>query len=84
MCHYFCTVDDASAQASCVISPDLATLTIRDGLVRNVELHCQCMDDSGIITGASWFYGSTLLDSQSNTKFISSYSNSTALSSSIY
>ena len=45
--YYLCTVDDVSAQTSCVISPNLTNLTIRDGLVRNVELHCQCMDGNG-------------------------------------
>ena len=48
----FCIV---SAQTSCVISPDLNMLTIRDPLGRDVELHCQCMDDNGIITGTRWF-----------------------------
>ena len=59
--YYPCTVDDVTAQTSCVISPDLTTLTIRDGLQRNVELHCQCMDDNGIITGTRWFAESTLV-----------------------
>ena len=58
----FCTVDDVSAQTSCVISPNLTTLTIRDDLVRNVELHCQCMDGNGIITGTRWFAGNTLVN----------------------
>ena len=39
--YYFCAVDDVSAQ--CVISPDLTTLTIANGLTRSVEFHCQCM-----------------------------------------
>ena len=30
-------------------------LTIRDPLGRNIEIHCQCMDDNGIITGTRWF-----------------------------
>ena len=39
----------------------MASLAIRDNLVRNVEFHCQCMDDNGMITtGTSWFRGSTL------------------------
>ena len=38
---------------------------IRDGLVRNIELHCQCIDGNGIITGTRWFTGNTLV-SQSN------------------
>ena len=40
-CYYFCTVDDVSAQ--CVISPELTSLTIANGLTRSVEFHCQCM-----------------------------------------
>ena len=50
--YYFCAV---SAQTSCVISPDFNMLTIRDPLRRDIELHCQCMDDNGIITGTRWF-----------------------------
>ena len=30
-------------------------LTIRNNLGRDVDLHCQCMDDNGIITGTRWF-----------------------------
>ena len=30
--------------AQCVISPNITTLTIADGLTRAVEFHCQCMD----------------------------------------
>ena len=30
-------------------------LTIRNPLGRDVELHCQCMDDNGIINGTRWF-----------------------------
>ena len=53
MCYFLCTVD---ARTSCVISPNITTLAIRDGLLRNVEFHCQCMDGNGmIITGSSWF-----------------------------
>ena len=49
------TVDDVSAQTSCVISPDLTTLPIRNGLIRDVEFHCQCMDGNGMmITGTRW------------------------------
>ena len=52
---YTCTVDDVSAQTSCVISPNLTNLTIADGLVRDVEFHCQCMDSNGMmITGTRW------------------------------
>ena len=57
----FCPVDDVTAQTSCVISPNITSLAIRTNLVRNVEFHCQCMDDNGMITtGTSWFRGSTL------------------------
>ena len=50
-----CTVDDVSAQTSCVISPNLTTLTIANGLTRDVEFHCQCMDSNGMmITGTRW------------------------------
>ena len=52
---YLSIVDYVSAQTSCVISPDLDMLTIRDPLGRDVELHCQCMDDNGTITGTRWF-----------------------------
>ena len=53
---YLSIVDNVSAQTSCVINPDLNILTIRDNLAgRNVELHCQCMDDNGIISGTRWF-----------------------------
>ena len=30
-------------------------LTIRDDLERDVELHCQCIDDNEIINGTRWF-----------------------------
>ena len=41
--------------ARCVISPNLTTLTIADGLTRDVEFHCQCMDSNGMrITGTRW------------------------------
>ena len=52
---YLSIVDDVSAQTSCVINPDFNMLTIRDGLGGVVDLHCQCMDDNGIITGTRWF-----------------------------
>ena len=40
---------------SCAISPDLNALTIADGLTRDVEFHCQCMDSNGMmITGTRW------------------------------
>ena len=50
MYYYLCTV-----KTSCVISPNLTSLTIRDTLIQDVELHCQCMDDNGIFTGTRWF-----------------------------
>ena len=41
---------------SCVISPNLTTLTIANGLTQDVEFHCQCMDSNGMmITGTRWF-----------------------------
>ena len=52
---YICTVDDVSAQTSCVISPDFDKLTIRNNSLPDVDLHCQCMDDNGIITETRWF-----------------------------
>ena len=52
---YLSLVDNVSDQTSCVISPNLDMLTINDGLGRTVDLHCQCMDDNGIITGTRWF-----------------------------
>ena len=52
---YLCAVDDVSAQTRCVISPNLTTLTITNGLQRDVEFHCQCMDSNGMmITGTTW------------------------------
>ena len=45
-----------SAQTSCVINPDLDMLTVRNYLHRDIDLHCQCMDDNGIITGTRWFF----------------------------
>ena len=58
--YYLCTVDDVSGQTSCVISPNIATLTIADRLERDVELHCQCTDDNGMmITGTTWFHNGT-------------------------
>ena len=55
--YYLCTVDGVSTQTTCVISPNLDTLTISNGLVRDVEFHCQCMDSNGMmITGTRWFH----------------------------
>ena len=57
--HYICTVDDVSAQTICAISPNLDTLTLADGLARDVEFHCQCMDSNGMmITGTRWLLSS--------------------------
>ena len=62
-----CTVD-VSAQTSCVISPDLTTLTIVNGLVRDVEFHCQCVDVNGMmITGTRWFQNGSLVSTQNAT-----------------
>ena len=53
--HCLCTVDDVSAQTSCAISPNLNNLRIANGLTRDVEFHCQCMDSNGMmITGTRW------------------------------
>ena len=61
--YYICT-----AQTSCVINPNISTLTIRDGLQRDVELHCQCMDDNGtIVTGARWFQDGSLVLTEDDT-----------------
>ena len=59
-------VDNVSAQTSCVISPDLDMLTTRSSLGRDVELHCQCMDDNGIITGTRWFSDMTTIVTTGN------------------
>ena len=53
-----CTVDHISAQ-SCVISPNITSLTIRGGLVRNIEFHCQCIDDNGMMINGMWFRGNS-------------------------
>ena len=59
----FCTVDDVSAQ--CIISPDLTTLTIANGITRSIEFHCQCMDGNGMmIIGATWFHNGTSVSTQ--------------------
>ena len=52
--YYLCTVDDVSAQ--CVISPDLDSLTIANGLGRDVEFHCQCMGGN-----ARWLFSNGTL-----------------------
>ena len=63
---YLSIVDNVSAQTSCVISPDLDMLTIRDPLGRNIDLHCQCIDDNGIITGTRWFFSNMSIVSTDN------------------
>ena len=62
---YLCTVDDVSAQTSCVISPNITALTIANGLTRDVEFHCQCTDDNGMmITGTRWFHNGSSVSIQ--------------------
>ena len=49
----------------CVISPNLDTLTIANNLQRDVEFHCQCMDNDGMmITGTRWFHNGTAVTIQ--------------------
>ena len=56
-CKYFlCTVDDVPAQ-SCVISPNISSLMIRNNLGRNVEIHCQCIAANGMMINGMWFRG---------------------------
>ena len=63
--YYLCTVDGVSTQTTCVISPNLDTLTISNGLVRDVEFHCQCMDSNGMmITGTRWFHNGSSVTTQ--------------------
>ena len=57
--YYFCAVDDVSAQ--CIISPNLDSLTIADGLTRDVEFHCRCMNSDGMIM---WFHNGSSLPTQ--------------------
>ena len=61
---YLNTEDVVSARVSCVISPNLTSLIVADRLLQDVELHCQCMDDNGIITKPSWFFGGSLVNTQ--------------------
>ena len=57
-------------------------LTIRNGLGRDVELHCQCMDDNGIITGTRWFFPNmSVVSTDSSAR---PYSNGTAPSRLIF
>ena len=51
-------------------------MTIRNGLIRDVELHCQCMDDNGIITGTRWFLPNMSI--VSNDSSVRPYSTGTA------
>ena len=63
--HYLCTVDDVSAQTSCVISPNIANVIIAENIGRDVEFHCQCTDDNGMmITGTRWFHNGTSIPIQ--------------------
>ena len=53
--YYLCTLYDVSAQY--VISPNITTLTIANGVGRDVEFHCQCMDGNGMmIAGTTWLF----------------------------
>ena len=63
---YSHTDDVVSARANCVISPNLTSLVVAEGLLQDVELHCQCMDDNGIITKPTWFFGGSLVNTQEN------------------
>ena len=76
--YYFC-ID----QTICVISPNITTLTIRDGLARDIEFHCQCMDDNGMmITGTRWFFNGSLILTRDDTNRASTapyYNNTTLL-----
>ena len=73
---YLSIVDNVSAQTSCVISPNINMFTIRNPLGKDVELHCQCMDDNGIITGTRWFLPN--MNIVSNDSSARPYSNGTA------
>ena len=57
-------------------------LTINDGLRRVVDLHCQCMDDNGIITGTRWFLPNMSI--VSNDSSVRPYSTGTAPSRLIF
>ena len=58
-CHvytiYICIVDDVAAQ-SCEIRPNLTNLTLRNELLRDIELHCQCLNMNGEVTETWWFF----------------------------
>ena len=51
-----------------IINPDLNMMTIRDQLRRDIELHCQCMDDNGIITGTRWFSNTSIVPTNSSSR----------------
>ena len=52
---YLFLICDVSAHGQCVISPNLTALTIANGLTRDVEFHCQCMDSNRMmINGTRW------------------------------
>ena len=63
--YYLFTVDDVSAQTSCVIDPtNVTTLRIINGLRIPLELNCQCLDGNGMmIAGTSWFFNGNRLTS---------------------
>ena len=73
--YYLCTVDDVSAQTSCVISPNITNLTIANNLARDVEFHCQCMDDNGMmIIGTRWFHnGSSVITQNASSNITTPY-----------
>ena len=79
---YLSIVINVSAQTSCVINPDFNMLTIRNDLGRVVDLHCQCMDDNGIIIDARWFLPNMSMASTDNS--IRPYSTGTAPSRLIF
>ena len=62
---YFCVVA-VSAQTSCVISPNITSLVIRGGLVRDIEFHCRCSDDNRQLNEARWFYNGNLILAQND------------------
>ena len=61
----FCIVA-VSAQTSCVISPNITSLVIKDELARDVEFHCRCSDGNGQLNGAKWFYNGNLILAQND------------------
>lgn len=67
-------VDGVSAQTTCTItSTSNTSLTIRNNLMRAIELNCRCMDGNKIITSTRWFFNGSLVsttqgDIQDNTQ----------------